>query len=110
MLKICVKCGNEFEAKRETAKYCSGKCRIAHSRVSVTDNSVSVTNGLSVTQPDVTVKEDSETRLWLTQQFKDEGKQPDKIKDIMQAQDDYYNLQDHYFIPARLNQAHKHTL
>ena len=106
MIKTCLNCNNEFNAKRDTAKYCSGKCRIAHSRLSVT---VSVTNGLSVTQPDVTVK-DSETRWWLTQEFKDESKSPDEIKDIMQAQDDYYNLQDHYFIPARLNQAHKHTL
>ena len=101
MNKICNKCGNEFEAKRETARYCSDKCRIAHSRVSVTQSEVSVTKEVSVT-PDVTLKEDSKTRLWLIEQFEAEGKSPDEIKSIMTAQDNYYQSRSYYFIPARM--------
>ena len=98
MNKICTNCGNEFEAKRETARYCSDKCRVAHSRVSVTD---SVTKEVSVT-PDVTLKEDSETRGWLVQQFEAEGKPPDEIENIMTVQDNYYQRRSYYFIPARM--------
>lgn len=48
----CLFCGKEFEAKRRSARFDSVTCRVAYSRVSVTD---------SVTQPkdsvtDVTVK------------------------------------------------------
>ena len=100
MTKICTNCGNEFEAKRETARYCSDKCRIAHSRVSVTQSEVSVTNKVSVTK-DVTLKEDSETRSWLIQQFEAEGKLPEEIKKIMIAQDNYYQSRSYYFIPVR---------
>ena len=107
MKKKCDNCGDEFEAKRETAKYCSGKCRIAHLRVSVTDNQVSVTNKLSVTQPDVTVKEDNKTRLWLIEQFKIENKPPADLDKIMQAQDDYYSTRGHYFIPARMKEVYQ---
>ena len=92
MTKICTNCGNEFEAKRETARYCSDKCRIAHSRVSVTE--------VSVTE-DVTLKEDSETRSWLIRQFEAEGKPPDEIEKIMIAQDNYYQSRSYYFIPVR---------
>jgi len=49
MIKICEnkKCGKEFKAKRETAKYCSDKCRVKASRVSVTNNEI---KSLSVTE------------------------------------------------------------
>jgi len=56
MIKTCsnTDCGNEFDAVRATAKYCSTRCRVQASRVSVTDSKVSVTeNGekiLSVTK------------------------------------------------------------
>jgi hypothetical protein len=45
----CLECGNEFEAVRATAKYCSASCRVKANRVSVTDTSLSVTENLSVT-------------------------------------------------------------
>lgn len=54
----CAYCGQEFDAKRSTAKYCSSKCRVNANRgLSVTD---SVTPELSVTdeQPiNVTLKD-----------------------------------------------------
>lgn len=28
MVKNCLNCGNEFEAKRDSAKYCSDNCRV----------------------------------------------------------------------------------
>ena len=40
MRKKCENCGEEFEAKRADAKYCSAKCRVAANRNNVTDNSV----------------------------------------------------------------------
>ena len=43
----CLNCGNKFEAKRATAKYCSDACRQRAKRLSVTE--VSVTE-LSVTE------------------------------------------------------------
>ena len=98
MNKICTNCGNEFETNRKDKLFCSDKCRVAHSRVSVTD---SVTNEVSVT-PDVTLKEDSETRSWLIRQFEAEGKSPDEIETIMTAQDSYYQTRSYYFIPARM--------
>ena len=97
MNKKCNKCGNEFEAKRETARYCSDKCKKAHSRV-------------SGTQPNGTVKEDSKTRLWLIKQFEAEGKSSDEIKSIMTAQDSYYQTRSYYFIPTRMLQARKQAV
>jgi len=49
----CEVCGNEYESKRSTSRYCSSKCRVGASRVSVTDSvtKVSVTP-LSVTLSD----------------------------------------------------------
>ena len=48
----CLECGVEFEAVRASAKYCSESCRQrGHRKVSVTDESLSVTkDGLSVTE------------------------------------------------------------
>ena len=45
---FCQECGQAFESKRKTGKYCSAKCRVASARtgilpVSVTDPVVSVT-------------------------------------------------------------------
>jgi len=44
MLKKCEQCGNEFEATRETAKYCDAKCRklafLEKDKVSVPELSV----------------------------------------------------------------------
>jgi len=34
-IKICVQCGNEFEAKRSDAKFCSDKCRKRNKRGTV---------------------------------------------------------------------------
>ena len=110
MNKKCNKCGNEFEAKRETARYCSDKCKKAHSRVSGTNTAVSGTKILSGTQPDGTLKEDSKTRLWLIQQFEAEGKPPDEIESIMTAQDSYYQTRSYYFIPTRMLQARKQVV
>jgi hypothetical protein len=50
----CESCSKWFEAERITARYCSGKCRIAKMRVSVTGDS------LSVTEEEVSVTESSE--------------------------------------------------
>lgn len=58
MLKKCIICDKEFEAKRETAKFCSDKCKLAYhrSKVSVSNdtlnnndtlNKVSVSNDIS---------------------------------------------------------------
>ena len=91
MNKICTNCGNEFEAKRETARHCSAKCRVAHARVSVTDS-----------ETDSVTLKDSETRQWLIRQFEAEGKSPDEIRDIMRAQDSYYQTRSYYFIPERM--------
>lgn len=94
MNKKCTNCGNEFETKRTDTKFCSANCRKAYSR-SVTNSDVtdkSVTDNVT----------DSETRLWLIEQFKAEGKSPDEIKDIMTAQDSYYQSRSHYFIPVRM--------
>jgi len=70
-MMVCEQCGREFESKRDTARYCSPACRVKASRVSVTDSplsvtvsvtvsvtdeQVSVTKPLSVTQETVTVK------------------------------------------------------
>ena len=44
MNKICEICGKEYEAKRETSRYCSPKCRVQAGRVSVTKDAVSVTS------------------------------------------------------------------
>ena len=107
MNKICTNCGNEFETNRKDKLFCSDKCRKASSRnvTSVTDNIQNVTDNVTlqrnVTQPDVTLK-DSETRQWLIQQFEAEGKSPDEIKNIMTAQDSYYQTRSYYFIPARM--------
>ena len=55
---LCLYCNKEFQPKRKTAKYCSGKCRIASLRkiVSVTDSvtKVTVTPKISVTPVIVT--------------------------------------------------------
>lgn len=32
MEKICLNCGNKFEAKRSTAKFCKPACRVSYSR------------------------------------------------------------------------------
>ena len=32
MTKQCIQCNNEFEAARDTAKYCSDACRVAYNR------------------------------------------------------------------------------
>ncbi len=89
---------------------------VTNSEVNVTDNSRNVTSNSVINeanttkvpsahrknkQPDVTPKQ--EKREWLIQQFKDEGKQPDEINSIMQAQEVYYNQHNYYFIPARFN-------
>ena len=49
----CLFCDREFEGERATARFCSGTCRKAHGRLSVTNGvGVSVTNGeVSVTEP-----------------------------------------------------------
>lgn len=78
---------------------------MAAHRVSVTNETVSVTDKLSVTDKNVTVN--NETRSWLIQQFEDEGKPPDEISNIMAAQDDYYRTRGHYFIPARMIQRNQ---
>ena len=50
MKKVCEICGKDYEAKRETSRYCGSKCRVKASRVSVTPpDALSVTNNLSVT-------------------------------------------------------------
>lgn len=55
---LCLTCNKEFVAKRTDAKYCSPKCRKIASRVTdnsvtdnVTDNSIPVTDKISVTKP-----------------------------------------------------------
>lgn len=46
---ICLQCGIDFEAKRDTAKFCSSKCRVTHNRgVTLKDGSV------TLSQPTVT--------------------------------------------------------
>jgi len=95
MTKKCLKCGKEFESQRSSAKFCNASCRVSYGRVSVTDEVVSVTKRVSVTKPD-------DKRDWLIECFREDGKSPTEIDKIMQSQDDYYNTQGHYFIPARM--------
>ena len=112
MVRKCDKCGNDFETKRNDAKYCSPKCRKISSRagLSVTDNQLSaanVTDNIVSSVTDNQEHRDAKIRAWLEQQFKDEGKTPDEITGIMNAQDDYYLTLGYYFIPARMTeQAH----
>ena len=49
----CLFCEREFEGERSTAKFCSGTCRKAHSRLEVSVTS----DGLSVTENEVSVTE-----------------------------------------------------
>ena len=70
MKKSCEICGKEFEAVRDTARFCSGGCRVKAGRVSVTPLEVlSVTKGLSVTDIPVlsvtpTVSVTSQDDIW----------------------------------------------
>ena len=97
MTKICQNCQVEFEASRETAKYCSDKCRVAYSRVSVTK------------EKDVTVKEvsvtdgDKEIRDKLISLFEGEGKSSAEIEEIMKNQEERKGFHGTYFIPARFS-------
>ena len=100
MNKICINCGNEFETNRKDKLFCSGKCRVSHLR-NVTKQNVTGEIQRNVTD-NGTLKEDSETRLWLIEQFKAEGKPPDEIENIMIAQDNYYQSRSYYFIPTRM--------
>jgi len=51
MLKICENCNKEYEAKRDTSKYCSEKCKKAFQRISGTNSfSVTAKNGVSGTK------------------------------------------------------------
>jgi len=45
VMNTCLSCKKKFESLRDTAKYCSTKCRVYYTRekVSVTANGVSVT-------------------------------------------------------------------
>ena len=52
----CMHCGNEFEAKRSDARYCSAKCRQQAKRLSVTDVTDNVTDKLSVTEAERIIK------------------------------------------------------
>jgi len=61
MKKVCVVCGEEFEAKRNTAQYCSPTCRKRASRVTVTNEkplsvTVTVPKSLSVTSKKIPAK------------------------------------------------------
>ena len=100
----CENCGNDFESKRATAKYCSARCRVSAGRgLSVTDDSLSVTvsvtdTPLSVTQPalsvtDVTVKPVSVTRLpdVLDGAVGVEGMPPQQIKALLDDKNSWYN-------------------
>jgi len=57
MKKMCELCGTEYEAKRDTSRYCCAGCRVKAGRVSVTD-------GLSVTPLSVT--DDTQERVSVT--------------------------------------------
>ncbi|CAG6392764.1 conserved hypothetical protein [Actinacidiphila cocklensis] len=46
MKKDCETCGNSFDAKRRTAKYCSGKCRVQAQRGSTGTTSTVVAFGI----------------------------------------------------------------
>ena len=50
----CETCGNEFEAKRSDAKYCSSKCRVKSHRVSVTHDDVTANLSVTDSHPPVT--------------------------------------------------------
>lgn len=46
----CLQCGIEFESKRDTAKFCSPKCRVTYNRT------VTLTSGnVTLSEPDVTL-------------------------------------------------------
>ena len=64
MKKICINCGNEFPAKRITAKFCCNKCKKYYNRnkVSVPENKVSVPEN-KVSVPSSTLKEVSGTKM-----------------------------------------------
>ena len=65
----CMICGNEFESKRSSAKYCSANCRVKAGRVSVTEPRLSVTGPeVSVTKPEVSVTRLSVTEVSVTEQ------------------------------------------
>lgn len=50
-MKTCVQCGIEFKGQRESARFCSPKCRVTHSRrVTLTSENV------TLSEPDVTLR------------------------------------------------------
>jgi len=66
----CIVCSKEFEAKRATAKYCSGACRIKATRLSVTDLPVLSVTKVSLIPLSVTEKEEvSVTALSVTPRY-----------------------------------------
>ena len=68
MKKKCEYCGTEYDAKRESSKYCSANCRVQFSRVSVTETlSVTEEDGVSVTNGDKLAEELSVTKNQVTE-------------------------------------------
>ena len=67
----CMVCGNEFEARRSDALYCSDVCRQRRKRV--TDNSV--TDNLAVTDKSISMDEPCEV-------FSGDGAHLDLVKDL----------------------------
>lgn len=62
----CKECGQEFESKRKTAKYCSAKCRVNAARTPIALAPSAL--GVSVTEPVVSVTPDDEL-VTLTDTF-----------------------------------------
>jgi hypothetical protein len=52
---ICSNCGALFDAQRVTAQFCSGRCRIAHHRVSVTSQPEPEVSVTRPPEPEVSV-------------------------------------------------------
>jgi hypothetical protein len=80
VLKKCEQCGEEFEAVRADARFCTAKCRVKSSR-SVTEG-----EGLSVTRPDVNVTDSPVTDKSVTDN-------PDLLQKIDVAKDLHLSLE-----------------
>lgn len=90
--KECEQCGKPFEAQRNTAKFCSDSCRVAASRVTVTDSAKdSVTKMEDVTLRDtVTLTEDVTLKPGVEEKIvKPNGLKEMEAKELYEAIENY---------------------
>lgn len=78
----CEKCSNEFEAERNTARFCSDKCKKAAQRKKVKDHSAELDR--------------------LVKVLEDEGRSANEINDILDVHQQDYEIFGKFSLPNRL--------